>query len=69
MKKLIQFELRKIFSKRLTQVTLIALLLLSFLLGFSAYQNMYAFDGKTARVQGGQPLKLISLSQKNMREY
>ena len=24
---------------------------------------------KTARVQGGQPLKLISLSQKNMREY
>ena len=46
MKKLIQFELRKIFSKRLTQVTLIALLLLSFLLGFSAYQNMYAFDGK-----------------------
>lgn len=45
MKKLIQFELRKIFSKRLTQVTLIALLLLSFLLGFSAYQN------KTGRKQ------------------
>lgn len=45
MKKLIQFELRKIFSKRLTQVTLGALLLLSVLFGVSTYQNMYAFDG------------------------
>lgn len=45
MKKLIQFELRKIFSKRLTQVTLAALLLLSVLFGFSTYQNMHAFDG------------------------
>lgn len=45
MKKLIQFELRKIFSKRLTQAALISLFLLSVLLGFSAYQNMYAFDG------------------------
>lgn len=45
MKKLIQFELRKIFSKRLTQVIFAALLLLSVLLGFSTYQNMYAFDG------------------------
>jgi ABC-type transport system involved in multi-copper enzyme maturation permease subunit len=47
MKKLIQYELRKIFSKRLTQVALIALLLLSVLLGFSAYEDMYAFDGKS----------------------
>lgn len=45
MKKLIQFELRKIFSKRLTQITFILLLLLSALLGFSDYQNKYAFDG------------------------
>ena len=45
MKKLIQFELRKIFSKRLTQAALIALFLLSVLLGFSAYQYMYASDG------------------------
>lgn len=45
MKKLIQFELRKIFSKRLTQAALIALFLLSVLLGFSTYQNMYASDG------------------------
>lgn len=45
MKKLIQFELRKIFSKRLTQVILAVLLLLSVFFGFSTYQNMYAFDG------------------------
>lgn len=45
MKKLIQFELRKIFSRRLTQAALIALFLLSVLLDFSAYQNMYASDG------------------------
>jgi hypothetical protein len=52
MKKLIQYELRKIFSKRLTQVTLIALLLLSVLLGFYAYENMYAFDGKSREGTG-----------------
>jgi len=52
MKKLIQYELRKIFSKRLTQAALIALLLLSVLLGFSAYQNMYAFDGKSCEGTG-----------------
>ena len=45
MKKLIRFELRKIFSRRLTQIALILLLLLSALLGFSDYQNKYAFDG------------------------
>lgn len=52
MKKLLQFELRKIFSKRLTQVSLLALLLLSVLLGFSSYQNMYAFDGKNREGTG-----------------
>lgn len=52
MKKLIQYELRKIFSKRLTQVTLIALLLLSVLLGFSTYENMYAFAGKSCEGTG-----------------
>lgn len=52
MKKLIQFELRKIFSKRLTQAALAALLLLSILLGFSAYQSMYAFDGKSREGTG-----------------
>ncbi len=52
MKKLIQFELRKIFSKRLTQAALLAVLLLSGLLGFSTYQNMYAFDGISSEGTG-----------------
>lgn len=45
MKKLIQFELQKIFAKRLTQISITALLLLSVFMGFTTYQNMYAFDG------------------------
>ena len=45
MTKLIRFELRKIFSKRLTQIALILILLFSVILGFSSYQNKYAFDG------------------------
>ena len=55
MKKLIQFELRKIFSRRLTQIALIVLVFLSVFLGILGYQNKYAFDaaghegtGKTA---------------------
>lgn len=45
MKKLILFEWKKIFSKRLTQIVLIVLLFLSVLFAFSTYQNMHAFDG------------------------
>ncbi len=45
MSKLIRFELRKIFTTRLTQIALIAVLLLSVLFSFSTYQNKYAFDG------------------------
>jgi len=44
-KNLICFELRKIFSKRLTQAALAAVLLLSAFLAFSTYQNKYASDG------------------------
>lgn len=45
MSKLIRFELRKIFTKRLTLIALVAVLLLSVLFSFSTYQNKYAFDG------------------------
>ena len=55
MKKLILFELRKVFSKRLALITLIGIILFSALLSFSTFQNKYAFDqnigkgtGKTA---------------------
>ena len=45
MSKLIHFELRKIFSKRLAQIAIIGILLLSTLFAVSTYQNKYAFDG------------------------
>ena len=53
MKKLIRFELRKIFSKRLTQIAFILLLLLSALYGFSGYHNKHAVDG-TSHVGTGK---------------
>ena len=46
MKKLILFELRKVFSKRLALIALIGIILFSALLSFSTFQNKYA--GKTA---------------------
>ena len=52
MKKLIYFELRKIFSKRLSMVTLIGILLFSALLSFSTYQNKYAFDQNAGEGSG-----------------
>lgn len=55
MKKLILFELRIVFSKRLALIALIGIILFSALLSFSTFQNKYAFDpnigegtGKTA---------------------
>lgn len=45
MKKLVQFELRKIFSRRLTQVALAVLLLITVFLCFFTYHNMHSFDG------------------------
>ena len=48
MKKLILFELRKVFSKRLSLIALVGILLFSVLISFSTYQNKYAFDGVSA---------------------
>jgi len=58
MRTLIYFELRKIFSKRLTQAALISVLLLSILLGFSGYQHKYAFDGKGREGSGKTAVKI-----------
>lgn len=58
MKKLIQFELRKIFSKRLAQTAIAAVLLLSLFFGFSTYQNMYAFDGISAEGSGKRAVEI-----------
>jgi len=58
MRNLIYFELRKIYSRRLTQTALVGILLLSFLLGFSTYQNKYAFDGNSREGSGGTAVKI-----------
>lgn len=52
MRKLIHFELRKIYSRRLAQIALIGLLLLSTVFSLSAYLNKYAFDGKSIEGSG-----------------
>ena len=52
MKKLILFELRKVFSKRLSFIALVGILLFSALISFSAYQNKYAFDGVSMEGSG-----------------
>lgn len=52
MKNLIQFELRKIFGKRFVMISMVAVLLLSFVLSFSTLQNMYATDGKGVEGSG-----------------
>lgn len=45
MKQLILFEMRKVFSKRLSLIALASLLLFSVLISFSTYRDKYAFDG------------------------
>ncbi len=52
MKNLIKFELRKILTKRFTIISIAAVLLLSFVLSFATFHNMYAFDGKSNEGSG-----------------
>ena len=47
MKNLIKFELRKILTKRFSIISIAVVLLFSFILAFSAFQGMHAFDGKS----------------------
>lgn len=56
MKRLIYFELRKIFSRRLAQIALIGVLLFTALLSITTYRNKYAYDpyiGQGSRESGG----------------
>lgn len=57
-KKLIYFELKKIFSRRLTQIALMAVLLLSLLLNFADYQSKYAYDGNGNEGSGKAAVKI-----------
>ena len=58
MKKLLFFELRKIFSKRLVLVAFIGVLLFSGMLSFSTYQNKYAFDSNTGEGYGKTAIEI-----------
>lgn len=49
MKNLIKFELRKILTKRFSLISIAVILLFSFVLAFSTFQGMHAFDGKHRR--------------------
>ena len=51
MKTLIKFELRKILTKRFSLISIAVILLFSFILAFSTFQGMHAFDGKST--EGG----------------
>ena len=51
MKNLIKFELRKILTKRFSLISIAVILLFSFILAFSSFQGMHAFDGKST--EGG----------------
>lgn len=58
MERLIQFELKKIFSKRLTQAALAILFLLSMLLLFSTFQNKHAYDGHNREGSGREAVEI-----------
>ena len=58
MKKLIGFELKKLFSRRLTQAAFALVLLISAILSFSTYQNKYAFDGASREGTGKEAVAI-----------
>lgn len=58
MKKLIYYELRKIFSKRLAQIAFVGLLILSAVLSLSNYLNKHSSDGISAEGSGRIAVKI-----------
>lgn len=58
MGRLVKFELKKIFSRRLTQFFLLALFLVSVLFMVSTYQNKYAFDGISREGSGREAVEI-----------
>ena len=58
MKTLIKFELRKILTKRFSLISIAVVLLFSFILAFSAFQGMHAFDGKSTEGGGKSAVEI-----------
>lgn len=65
MRKLIQFECRKIFSRRLSIIAFIVVVLFSVLLTATTYTGMYAFDG-TSEGTGGTA---VAIDKKIAEKY
>ncbi len=58
MKRLVLFELKKLFLRRLTLAALAVLLALSLLFGISSYLNMHAFDGVSREGSGKEAVEI-----------
>lgn len=58
MKKLIIYELKKIFQRPLTKICVAAVLLFVLLLSFSSYQGKYATDGKGREGTGKKAVEI-----------
>ena len=58
MKTLIKFELRKILTKRFSLISIAVILLFSFILAFSTFQGMHAFDGKSTEGGGKSAVEI-----------
>ena len=69
MKRLIYFELRKIFSRRLAQIALIGVLLFTALLSITTYRNKYAYDPYIGQGSGKRRWKSTKQLRQGMRGY
>ena len=58
MKTLIKFELRKILTKQFSLISIAVILLFSFILVFSSFQGMHAFDGKSTEGGGKSAVEI-----------
>lgn len=66
MKNLIIFELKKICTRRITQIGIFAILALNFLLVISTFQSMHSFDGEGSE---GTGMTAIAIDKQISRQY
>ncbi|WP_053955414.1 hypothetical protein [Inediibacterium massiliense] len=63
---LVLFELRKILTKRITLIGIVAVLILNFLLVFSTLQSMYSFDGRNRE---GTGITAVNIDKEIAQKY
>ncbi len=69
MKRLIGFEIKKIFMKRIVRLSIVALLFMNGLLAGVDYGSMYAFDGGSGEGTGVTAVNIDKNWQKNTRGF